>query len=191
MNQLIETIKTYIDLSADEAILIRSLFTEMRLEAGAYFLEEGKVCRHVAFINRGLMRYFINDDGEERTMYFNKENEFASYYPSFLSHLPSDKYIQALEPTELFVISYENLQHFYNKVSGGQKFGRLGIEQVFLSTMKQLGSFYTDAPEKRYREFLMSYPDLAQRIPQYYIASYVGIKPQSLSRIRKRISGKH
>jgi hypothetical protein len=60
MNQLIETIKTYIDLSADEAILIRSLFTEMRLEAGAYFLEEGKVCRHVAFINQGLMRYFIS-----------------------------------------------------------------------------------------------------------------------------------
>ena len=79
----------------------------------------------------------------------NKENEFASYYPSFLSRLPSDKYIQALEPTALFVINYENLQHFYEKVSGGQKFGRMAIEQVFLSTMKQLDSFYKDTPDER------------------------------------------
>jgi CRP-like cAMP-binding protein len=191
METLIATIKTFIDLSADETVLVQSLFTEMQLEAGAFLLEEGKVCKNVAFINHGLMRYFINDDGEERTMYFNKENEFVSYYPSFLSHLPSETYIQALEPTELFVIDYANLQTFYEKVSGGQKFGRLAIEQVFLSAMKQLNSFYTDAPEKRYQEFLLSYPGLAQRIPQYYIASYVGIKPQSLSRIRKRISGKH
>lgn len=191
MEKLIEAIKTFINLSTDEAIFIQSLFTEMRLDAGALFLEEGKVCKHVAFINRGLVRYFINDDGEERTIYFNKENEFASYYPSFLSRHPSDLSIQALEETELFVITYENLQRFYEKVSGGQEFGRLAIEQVFLSAMKQLNSFYTDAPEKRYREFLLSYPDLAQRIPQYYIASYVGIKPQSLSRIRKRISGNH
>lgn len=191
MELLIEAIKTFITLSADEAILIQSLFTEMRLEAGAYFLEEGKICKHVAFINKGLVRYFTNVDGEERTIYFNKENEFVSYYPSFLSHLPSDKYIQALEPTQLFVINYENLQSLYEKVSEGDKFGRQAIEQVFLSVSRQLDSFYTDAPEKRYQEFLLSYPELVQRIPQYYIASYVGIKPQSLSRIRKRISGKH
>jgi CRP-like cAMP-binding protein len=187
MEALLKTIKTYIALSAEEELLVQSLFTERHLDAGAYFLEEGKVCRHVAYIQKGLVRYFINQDGNERTMYFNSEKEFVSYYPSFLSGLPSDKYIQALEPTELFVITRERLQHFYQNIGEGEKFGRMGIEQVFLSAMRQLDSFYTDTPEQRYRQFLLSYPGLAQRIPQYYIASYVGIKPQSLSRIRKRI----
>lgn len=191
METLLKTIKTYIALSAEEEVHVKSLFTEMHLDAGAYFLEEGKVCRHVAYIQKGLLRYFINQDGNERTMYFSSENEFASYYPSFLSGHPSDKYIQALEPTELLVITRERLQYFYRNIREGEKFGRVAIEQVFLSAIRQLDSFYTDTPEQRYRQFLESYPGLAQRIPQYYIASYVGIKPQSLSRIRKRILEKH
>jgi len=124
-------------------------------------------------------------------MFFSRENEFVCNYPSFLPQIPSDKNIQATEETTLYIISYENLQRFYRELKEGEKFGRLAIEQVFLSAIQQLDSLYTDPPVQRYQRFLSVYPDLVQRIPQYFIASYVGIKPQSLSRIRKRMTGGH
>jgi CRP-like cAMP-binding protein len=191
MELLIRVIKQFIKLSAAEESIVKELFTELNLAPGDYLLEEGKICRYVAFINKGLVRYFINNDGEERTMFFSKELEFVCNYPSFLPQIASDKSIQALEPTQLYVISYEKLQRLYREISEGEKFGRLAIEQVFVSAIQQLDSLYTDPPGVRYQQFLTHYPDLTQRIPQYYIASYVGIKPQSLSRIRKRISGRH
>jgi CRP-like cAMP-binding protein len=85
------------------------------------------------------------------------------------------------------VITYDNLQCLYKNVREGEKLGRLAIEAVFLSSLQQLKSFYRDSPAERYQQFLSAYPELTQRIPQYHIASYVGIKPQSLSRIRKRL----
>jgi len=189
MESLINTIKQLIPLSAEEEIITKNLFTELNLKPGEYLLRDGQVCKHVAFINKGLVRYFINNDGDERTMFFNKEGEFVCNYISFLPQVVSDKNIQALEPTQLYLISYEKLQRFYREVAGAEKFGRMVIEQVFLSAIQQLDSLYTDPPEVRYQQFLTHYPDLTQRIPQYHIASYVGIKPQSLSRIRKRIFG--
>jgi len=191
MEALINTIKSFIRLSPEEEQLIPPLFSEIKLGTGEYLLEEGGICRVIAFVSEGLLRFYTNNDGEEKTGFFSSEHEFLSYYPSFLTQTVSDKYIQALEPTKLLVITYDQLQDFYARVQEGERFGRLAIEQVYLSAIKQLDSFYTDPPEKRYQQFLDSYPKLVQRIPQYYIASYVGIKPQSLSRIRNRLAKKH
>jgi len=84
-----------------------------------------------------------------------------------------------------------DIQQLYREVEHGERFGRLALEQVYLIAINQIGSMYADPPEVRYSKFLSDFRDIVQRIPQYYIASYVGIKPQSLSRIRKRIAGKH
>jgi CRP-like cAMP-binding protein len=187
MNLLTSTIKSLIKISTDEEEIINGLFKPLFLKSGEYFLEEGHLCRYVGFIEKGLVRYHISDDGDQKTLYFNKEGEFICNYQSFLPREPSNTSIQAIEDTSLLVISYENLQGLYATVNEGDKLGRLAIEGVFLSNLQQLKSFYKDSPAARYRQFLQAYPDLAQRIQQYYIASYVGIKPQSLSRIRKRM----
>ena len=137
------------------------------------------------------MRYYINIDGVEQTNYFNKEGEFVCNYLSFLPQIPSDVNIQALEDTTVYVISFKDIQQFYKDVEHGERFGRLAIEQVFVNIISQVKSLYTDTPDMRYQKFISGYQDIAQRIPQYYIASYVGIKPQSLSRIRKRLASRH
>jgi len=191
MELLINKIKSYVPLTAEDEIVIRTLFHKKELKKGEHLLQAGNVCRHVIFIETGLVRYYINNDGVEETTYFNKENEFVCDNMSFLTQIPSYINIQALEDSTIWMIGYDDMQRFYKEVTTGERFGRLAIEQVFVSAASQNVSLYTDPPEVRYNKFLSNYPDVAQRIPQYYIASYVGIKPQSLSRIRKRISGKH
>ena len=187
MDLLIENIKTYVPLSAADEKIIESLFHKKVIKKDEHLLKEGQVCRHVTFIERGLVRYYQSNNGEEQTNYFNKEGEWVCDYPSFLPKEPTGVNIQALENTIAWMISFDGLQKFYQEVKHGERFGRLGIEQVFINVVRQVTSLYTDKPQVRYQRFMQAYFDIAQRIPQYYIASYVGVKPQSLSRIRKRL----
>ena len=189
MDSLIRTIRHFIPLTNEEEVIVTGLFTEARLRPGEYFLEEGKICRSVAFVESGLVRYFMTQDGNEKTIYFSSEGEFVCNYSSYLPGKPSEVSIQAVEETVLYLISNDNLQRLYTDIAMGERFGRMAIEQVFVSSIEQLRSLYTDTPTQRYQKFLELYPGLVQRIPQYFIASYVGIKPQSLSRIRKRMAG--
>ena len=191
MQFLIDRINQIISFSDDEAQLIKQLFTEKSIKKGDHFLSEGQVCRSVAMVRAGLVRYYMNEDGHEGTYYFSKEGDFVCDYESFLPQTPSSKNIQALEDTTLYLVSYEGLQQIYQGVKQGERLGRLGIEQVFVNILQQLSSFYKDSPEVRYQRFLHTFSAISQRVPQYYIASYVGIKPQSLSRIRKRDTRPH
>jgi len=134
------------------------------------------------------MRYYINHDGEEKTYAFSQENNYVCNYESFLPQSPSTKIIQALEDCNVLVISHDDLQIFYANVREGERFGRIAIEAVFIQMLQDITSFYIETPELRYERFIKNHADLQQRISQYRNASYVGVKPQSLSRIRKRIS---
>jgi CRP-like cAMP-binding protein len=177
-----------ITLSTAEEDIVISLFKEKTYNKGDFFLADGQICKQVGYVTKGLLRYYINHDGEDKTYDFAQENSFVCNYESFIPRTPSTKNIQALEDCEILQISYDDLQLFYKSISQAERFGRLVIEQVFIQTLQDLSSFYTDTPELRYDKILTKHPDLLQRMSQYHIASYVGVKPQSLSRIRKRIS---
>ncbi|SDH47528.1 cAMP-binding domain of CRP or a regulatory subunit of cAMP-dependent protein kinases [Chitinophaga filiformis] len=186
---LISAIEYFIRLDDTEKEFISSLVIPKTFAKGDHLLREGQVCREVGFIEKGLIRYYhTKDDGEEITGHFGRENEFTCNYQSFLDHSISQTAIQCLEPSEILVIPYDNLQRIYEEVREGQKFGRLACEYIYLQAISQLRSMYNDDPEQRYINFVNSYPDLQQRIPQYYISSFVGVKPPSLSRIRKRLA---
>jgi CRP-like cAMP-binding protein len=188
INSLLENIQNLITLSQAEKDIVTSLFKEKKYKKGDYFLADGQVCKQVGFVTKGLMRYYINHDGEEKTYAFSQENQYVCNYESFLPQSPSSKIIQALEDSDVLVISYNDLQKLYANVREGERFGRIAIEAVFLQILKDINSFYTETPEVRYERFLKNHANLQQRISQYYIASFIGVKPQSLSRIRKRIS---
>lgn len=187
---LIEKLRSYIEFNEDEERFINSVFKLKRFAKGEHFLLAGDVCREAAFIERGVFRFYINTDERDATYYFAAENEFICEYPSFLRQRPSDRNIQALETSEIYVISFDDLQRFYKEVVFGERFGRLIAEEIFVDSLQQLASFYADKPAVRYQNFVHRFPQLVQRLPQYYIASYVGIEPQSLSRIRRRFLSK-
>lgn len=185
---VVAQISRIITLSEPEQTLVNTLFRPQTLRPGDYWFREGQICRYVGFIESGLLRYTVNHDGDELTYSFGKETDFACSYESFLSQSAAVCAIQAIEPTQLQCISFDDLQQFYRDIREGERFGRLAIEQVFLQTIQQLTGLYTNTPEDRYRHFTYHFRDIQQRVPQYYVASYVGVKPQSLSRIRRRLA---
>ncbi len=187
INSLLTSIQKVITLSPTEIDTVTSLFKGKIYKKGDFFLEEGRICKQIGFVARGLMRFYINQDGEEKIYDFSQENEFVCNYESFLPQIPSSKNIQALEESIVYVISHADLQLFYANVRGGERFGRVAIESVFLKLLQDISSLYSETPELRYERFLKNHADLQQRLSQYHIASFVGVKPQSLSRIRKRI----
>jgi len=190
MHQLIiANMQHVINLSEEEQDFITQIFKEKHAVKNDYFLRKGDVCKEVGFIINGLVRYFVRkDDGEEMIYDFGKEDNFICNYESFLDHSPAQKNIQFIEDTTWLAVSFNDLQLFYKQVKQGEKFGRIICEQIFVDALHKITSLYTYTPEQRYQQFLESYPSLQQRIPQYYIASFVGVQPPSLSRIRKRLA---
>ncbi|MFD2033579.1 Crp/Fnr family transcriptional regulator [Belliella marina] len=183
---LLDHIARFITIDEQEKGLIDLLFQFKNWSRGEYFLAQGDVCKEIGFLTKGLVVYFIQED-ESHAYNFGKESDFVCNYESFLTKTPSSKSIKCIENVEMLCINYDKLQQLYSKIEQGEKMGRLISEQLFLESIANITSFYVDTPEQRYLKFLEHYPDLNQRIPQYLIASYIQVKPQSLSRIRKRM----
>src|SRR5687767_12869610 len=152
-----------IQLSDDDKILVQSLFDEVSIQKGSFLLKEGEICTQLAFVCKGIFRYYIDQDGEDRTYNFAKEGEFVCNYESLIRRSPSPKHIQAIEDTEILAISSENLQRFYREVNEGNLFGRIHMEKIYAETIRQLVTHYTETPEARYLNFLKKHPDLNQR----------------------------
>ena len=186
---LLDTIRQIINLDKEAEASITTSFKELKIKKGDHFLKEGEPNLLLGFIVNGLVRIYITKKGEEQSCIdFSKEGEFITVYESFLQKGISTQSIQAIEDTTLLVINNNDLQNLYQNIPNGDKLGRIVIEKRFIELAKQLLSIYLHNSEQRYLHFVKTYPDLLQRVPQYYIASFVGVKPQSLSRIRKRLA---
>lgn len=177
-------------LEEKEIELIKSSFKPLSLPKGEFFLQSGKINEHIGFIHKGLVRYYVYKDEEESTFEFTKEGEFIADYQSFNSKSKSVQNIQAIEDCEILIIDYNDVQKIFNSTNNGNLIGRRIIEHRFEIMVNQLLAIYMQNNEERYQNFIKHYSDLSQRIPQYLIASYVGVKPESLSRIRRRFAKK-
>ncbi len=183
-------IEKYIVFDDVEWLVFKDHLTFNTLKKKKYFAQPDTVCSDIGFIVSGSVRYYYVKDGEEITNYFSFENEFVSSYKSFLTRQPGFSYIQALEDTELVTISYKNMQLMLgtpllaHKV---ERFGRLVAEFYLICYEDRMSSFITKTPEERYLDLLNTGREILQRMPQHYIAHFLGITPVSLSRIRRRI----
>ena len=165
-----------------------SKFEPVSLKKGDYFIREGQISRKVGFIVKGCMLCSYNKDGNEFIDEFSLDNEFISDYNSFLTNSPADKDVKCLEDTELMVIGYDEMQELYTLNPVFEKVGRLMAEALFINWQQKAKSLMLDDAEARYLKLISRRPDLPHRVPQYLIASYLGVKPETLSRIRKKIT---
>jgi CRP-like cAMP-binding protein len=179
----------FVTLTEGEFATFCAKLTPRQLKRKELLLRQGEVCKQVAFVIGGCLRYFYLVEGEEHTGQFFFENSFYTDYESFLSGEPSRQNVDALEKTQLLLLRKTDLYGLYEENPKFERFGRLMAEQAYLGVRKRNTDLLNLSPEDRYLELLAKRPKVIERVPQHYIASYLGIKPQSLSRIRKRISG--
>lgn len=155
---------------------------------GEHLLEIGQVCDHVCFLGTGLVRAYRIHDGEDLTEQFFFEGNYATEYESFLTRTPSTVGIVAMEPTTLLRFNHADLQKLYATSPMAERMGRLIAEHIFTGSARRTRSLLFDTPEQRYLALIKERPKVMARVPQKYIASYLGLKPESLSRIRARLT---
>lgn len=160
---------------------------EINLPKNTTITAKDKTEKHLYFVNEGIIRFFIPTDGSDITLGFVFKNEFATAYDSFITQTPSFYSIETLSNSTLWRISYNDLQLIYRSTECGNSIGRKMAEKMFLIKSQREHDLLTKTAEERYLDLFTQRPNLIREIPLKYIASYIGVTPQALSRIRKRI----
>ena len=163
------------------------LIEEITVPAKTTLLHEGDVAKSAYFIKKGCLRIWFNDNGKDVTFQFFFENQGVSSIESFKSGQPSLFSLETIEPSTLLVISKTNLDIMVKEIPGYQEFMNEHIFQRLTHYSKLFLSRIKNNPQERYLELLTENPQIIQRVPQHYIASYLGITPVSLSRIRNKV----
>jgi len=162
------------------------LFKEIRVPARTTLLQEGQIARQAYFIRKGCLRVWFNNNGKDVSFQFFFENEGVASVESFRSGEPSAFSIESLEPSTLLVLTKKNFETLMRELPGYPEVLQEILHRRIAHYMKLFLSRIKDSPQKRYEDLLKESPHIVQRIPQHYIASYLGITPVSLSRIRNK-----
>lgn len=186
-DRLKEYCKRIVPLTNSELALIDTYFEISHVAKKDFLLMSGKACNFIAFISEGAIRHFHVKSGIEKTCDISFANSWVTDFQSFTHGTPCIMNLQALENTAILLITKKNLAELYEKCSKYETFGRLMAEQVAQRATEIAMSLSSDKPEERYLNLIENHPDIFQRVQQKYIANFLGISPESLSRIRNRV----
>lgn len=187
IDNLKSNISQLMPMSESQAEVFLSGMQIRSFEKGEIILEAGKTERYLSIVIRGLTRHCILKNGEDISFDFSFKDEFNSSYASFVQKQPSQFFIEALQPTVLASFSYDFLHGLYENYPASNLFGRIAIEDYFVLREKRELSLLTDNATERYKSLLEEQPIYVKQIPLKYLATYLNIKPESLSRIRKQV----
>lgn len=163
-----------------------SILQKKSFKKGEIILNRGEICKETYFIVKGIVRSFqILPNGNEKTYVLSHENRLFTEHTSFVSQTPATDFLEALEDTDVLSFTYENLMRVYKKSHALESVGRQLSDVNFIAAKKKLMSLMNDDAATRYADFLKTYKNVLPRIPQNIIASYLGITPQSFSRLKK------
>ena len=184
---LIKSLSAHVTLTPGEADIISSLFVSRRYRKRQFILQEGDITRYETFIVKGITRtYELDEKGQEHVVQFGPEGWWAGDLYSFLSNMPSLYNIDCLEDTEVLQITRENHELLYNLVPKMERHFRILIQNAFIASTRRVASSLAKSATERYELFKATYPQIELRVPNHQVASYLGITPQSLSRMRAK-----
>lgn len=179
--------ETIIKLEETDWQYIALHFEQQHFAKGSMILKKGETERYLSFVDSGIVRFYIPDEENELTFNFCFEKAFTCAYDSFLTQTPSEYALQALTDTVIWRISYDNLQKVYQNTQAGDYLGRFAAEQQLLAKSKRELFLLRYTAKQRYLVLISEQPEIIRQIPLKYVASYIGITPQGLSRIRRQI----
>lgn len=188
-NQINAYVTRCIDLSNEELEYFNSILEYTKVPKKTMLLHEGDVCNFEAYINKGCIRnYYIDANGFEVTLQFAIEDWWVSDIESFQNHTPSNMFIETLEDCELLILSPQTKELLLAKVPKLERVFRLMLQRNLAVLQSRLFKTISTSAQEKYLDFLISYPTIPQRVAQHYIASYLGISPEFLSKVRTKLA---
>jgi len=187
MEAFIKHLSKFVAVNEEEQRLICASFETLNLHKKQNLVTEGGVCKCLYFVAEGCLRmFFVKDNGVEQTTHFAIENWWLTDYLSFLKQQPTEFYIQAVEPVQVLAISHRNYEKLLQLVPQLEKYFRYIHQRESAASQRRIKYLYGLSKEELYRNFNDSYPEFIQRIPQYLLASFLGLTPEYLSELRKK-----
>jgi CRP/FNR family transcriptional regulator, anaerobic regulatory protein len=184
---LILHIRKFVPFSAEEEKIIAPYLKTISLKKKEHLLKEGQVCAANYFVVKGCLRmYFITEQGTEQIVQFAIDNWWLSDLISLDSQKPSQFNIQAVEATEIIALDKKIHEELFTKLPKMEKYFRIILQKAYAASVMRFRYIFTQSGEERFHHFVTSFPDFAQRIPQYMLASYLGFTPEFLSKLRAR-----
>lgn len=177
------------ELTEQELTLFSEKLSVNTFQKKEIFIQSGQVQQSVGFIVSGLIRsYFVDDNGNEKTVRFYAEKDYATHYTAFITQQPCKYTFQCLEETTLVLLSFQNMHWAYKKFPSFEKYGRLVAEEILKMQQQRIESFLFQTAEERYLDFMKQHPDLNNRVSLSHLCSYLGIERQTLTRIRQKLA---
>ncbi len=181
MDRLIDNIKLYTPLNEEETRLLQNAVEKKACQKNELIFTEGKISDEIYFVTKGCVRLFYNVGGIDKTAFFYTEGQFICAGESYTFNIP------AIEETELFIFRKSNIEPLLKEVHKFEIIARIATENELITCQKVIASFVTKSAEERYIDLLNTQGELFQRVPQQYIASFLGVSPETLSRIKARV----
>ncbi|PHR25106.1 MAG: cyclic nucleotide-binding protein [Fluviicola sp.] len=190
MKKLIEGIHNYVSLNEREIALLEKSILKKTYKKHEVIFSEGKISDEIYFVTKGCVRLYYNVEGNDKTAFFYTEGQFICAGESYTFNIPAIENYQAVEETEIYVFTKARIGELLSEVPKMEVLARIATENELITCQKVIASFVTKSAEERYIDLLNSQGELFQRVPQQYIASFLGVSPETLSRIKKRVHEK-
>lgn len=186
---LIDHVRSYVELSEQDAETLLTFVKTRKFLKGQIVVQAGDVCRETSFVNKGSLKSFRSDvKGKEHVVSFAIENWWTGDLGSFIAETPADYSVQCLENCELVQFNFDIMEQLYQEVPSMERFFRLLLQRSYVAAQRRAVDRISIPAKELFVQFSEAYPQLIQRIPQYLIASYLGITPQFLSMIRRELA---
>lgn len=190
-NNILQNIARYVSLSEVEKEKLIAIIRTTKIKKRQFIDQPGYVCKYRNYVVKGAFRsYFIDSDGKEHTVQIAIEDWFVSDFYSYITQTPATLFVEALEDSTIFQMTYEDIEGLCKEIHGLSEYFRVSTEKAFAFSRKRALSNLSMTAEEKYLELLERYPNIVRRVPQKVIASYLGMTPEFMSKIRKNLSSK-
>ncbi len=185
---LAKHIRQKVDLSEQDMVLLKTFFVQKRLGKKQYLLREGEICNYLTFVSRGILKSYASDEkGQDRISLFAFEGWWISDFNSFINREKARLNIDAIEDSELLLISFDNYERLMLQIPVMDRYFRILYQNSLVTKDRRLMISNKSTAEEKYVSLVETNPEIAKRIPHTLIASYLGLSPETVSRIRKRL----
>ena len=183
---LFKNIRRYVDLTKEEESRVSSILKSVRIKKRQMIIQPGFVCHNRSYIVEGAFRvFYLDNEGKEHTVSIGVEDWFVTDFYSYINQTPAMNYAEALEDSLILQMRYEDIELLCKEIHSLSEYFRLTTEKAFAFSRRRIISNISKTAEERYDEYVNQYPQIVSRVPQYVLASYLGMSPEFLSKIRK------